>query len=244
MAREDLLARSFVELADTLVDEFDVVDLLTTLTDRCVEVLGASAAGIMLASPEGELAVAASSSEAMRVLEVFELQCEEGPCLDAFSTDEAVTVDDLTTADDRWPRFSPACRNAGFASVHAVPLHLRGTTIGALNLFSIWPGSMGKADLLIAQAFADVATIAILQLRMAEDSQALIGQLRHALDGRVLIEQAKGLVAARANIEVEQAFELLRRYSRDNNLLLVNVAEGVVDGSIATSALRQTPKGR
>jgi GAF domain-containing protein len=244
MPRESLLARTFVELADTLVDEFDVVELLTLLTDRSVEVIGASAAGIMLAGINGELSVAASSSEAMRVLELFELQCQEGPCLDCFGSGEPIVNQDIAASSGRWPHFSPACLSAGFTSVHAVPMRLRGTTIGALNLFSVERGSLSGDDVIAAQAFADVATIAILQHRSAAAAQVVIEELHHALNSRVLIEQAKGFLAQRENIDVENAFGLMRRHARNNNLLLIDVAQGVIDGTVDTNALTDAAKSR
>ena len=159
MPREALLARTLVELADTLVDDFDVVELLTLLTDRCVEVLDVAAAGLMVVAPEGDLRVMASSSETMRVLELFELQAQEGPCLDCFRTGQAVVNQDLATQNGRWPRFTAEAMAAGFSSVHAIPMRLRGTVLGALNLFHLEPGLMRPADVDVAQAFADVATI-------------------------------------------------------------------------------------
>ena len=105
MTRETVLARTMVELADNLVDDFDVVELLTTLADRCVEVLDVDAAGLMLAGPDGELRVMASSSEAMRMLELFELQAQQGPCLDCYRTGQPVVNQDLASIDGRWPRF-------------------------------------------------------------------------------------------------------------------------------------------
>src|SRR5450755_2404368 len=167
MPREALLARTFVELADTLVDDFDVVELLTLLADRCVDVLDVAAAGLMLAAPDGELRVMASSSEAMRVLELFELQAQEGPCLDCHRTGQPVLNQDLATVNGRWPRFAAEALAAGFRSVHAFPLRLRGTVIGALNLFQLAAGAMREADVDAAQALADVATIAILSHRAA-----------------------------------------------------------------------------
>ena len=165
MSREALLARTLVELADTLVDDFDVVELLTRLADRCVDVLDVAAAGLMLVAPDGDLRVMASSSEAMRLLELFELQAHEGPCLDCYRTGQPVVNQDLATVNGRWPRFAAEALAAGFHSVHALPLRLRGTVIGALNLFHIEPGEMRPADVDAAQALADVATIAILQHR-------------------------------------------------------------------------------
>ena len=166
MSRETLLARTFVELADTLVDEFDVVDLLTLLADRCVEVLDVAAAGLMLTYPGGELRVMASSSEAMRVLELFELQSEEGPCPDCYRTGEPIVNHRLAAEGGRWPQFEPRAMKAGFRSVHALPMRLRNVTIGALNLFRTDEGALNEADVAAAQALADVATIAVLNLSL------------------------------------------------------------------------------
>ena len=233
MTREALLARTMVDLADTLVDDFDVVELLTLLTDRCVEVLDVSAAGLMLVAPEGDLRVVASSSEEMRVVELFELQSEEGPCLDCYRTGEAVLNRNVATMDDRWPRFGRVALEAGFRSVHAVPMRLRGVIIGALNLFRADEGEMEEGDVLVAQALADVATIAILQHRAAFEAYRVNEQLHHALNSRIVIEQAKGMLAERAGLDMEQAFSWLRNHARNHNLLLVDVARAVIDGTVA-----------
>jgi GAF domain-containing protein len=237
MQRESLLERTLVELADTLVDDFDVVDLLTLLSQRCVEVCGVSAAGILLASPDGELAVMASSSEGMRVLELFELQAQEGPCLDCFRGGTAIAHHDLSVAHGIWPQFARESLKAGFLSVQALPMRLRGETIGALNLFDSNKGTMSQADLRAAQAFADIATIAILQIRSALAAKVIIEQLQHALDARVVIEQAKGILSERAFVNVERAFTMMRTYARNNNVRLAEVAQNLIQGKLATSAL-------
>jgi GAF domain-containing protein len=238
MLREELLTRTLVELADTLVDNFDVVELLTLLTDRCVDILGASAAGIMLVSTAGDLAVMASSSETMRVLELFELQCQEGPCLDTYRSGAAIVNQALSDTGTRWPRFSAECLAAGFASVHAVPMRLRGATIGVLNLFSIDDESFREVEVAAAQALADVATIAILQHRSAQAAQVVIEELHHALNSRIVIEQAKGMLAERAETDVEKAFGLLRTYARNHNELLIDVARRVIDGTLEPQAFK------
>jgi transcriptional regulator with GAF, ATPase, and Fis domain len=168
---ENLLIRTLVELADNLVDDFDVVDLLTLLADRCVEVLDVAAAGVMLAAPSGALQVVASSSEAMRVLELFELQADQGPCVDCYATGEPVVNVDLAAADTRWSRFASEAVAAGFGSVHALPLRLRGRTIGALNMFRADQGTLDASDVSAAQGLADIATIAIIQHQVAVDAQ-------------------------------------------------------------------------
>lgn len=236
MSRETLLARTLVQLADTLVDDFDVVELLTLLTTRCVEVLGVSAAGLMLAAPEGDLRVVASSSEEMHLVELFEVQSEEGPCSDCYNTGQVVTNERLTTTDGRWPRFAPVAIEAGFRSVSAVPMRLRGLIIGALNLFDADDNALHEADIMAAQSLADVATIAILQSRAAFAAHQVIEQLNEALNDRVTIEQARGVLAERAGVGVEQAFSRLLRHARDNELRLVEVARSVIDGTLAFPA--------
>ncbi len=228
--RESLLSKTFVEL-------------LTLLADRCVEVLDVDAAGLMLVAPEGDLRVMASSSEAMRLLELFELQTEEGPCLDCYRTGQPVVNQDLTTVNGRWPRFAPEALAAGFHSVHALPLRVHDKIIGALNLFHAERGEINAVDLAVAQAFADVASIAILQYRAALESQVLNEQLHHALNSRVVIEQAKGMVAERKDLDMEQAFSVLRSYARNHNLRLADVARDVIIGTLSSSALDDRPSG-
>ncbi len=242
MPREALLTRTLVELADTLVADFDVVELLTRLAGRCVEVLGVDAAVLKLVGSDGDLRVMASSSEAMRLLELFELQSKEGPCLDAYLSGEPVVNQDITLAAGRWPRFCPEALAAGFRSVHALPMRLRGTVIGALNLFHVEPGEMRSDDVDAAQALADVATIAILQHRASLEAQVLNQQLQHALNSRIVIEQAKGMVAESERLNMEQAFSALRTHARNHNLRLVAVAEAVIGGSLAPAALDWLPR--
>ncbi len=237
MAREAILARTLVELADTLVADFDVVEVLTLLTDRCVEILDVDAAGLMLLAPEGDLRVMASSSEAMRVLELFELQSEEGPCLDCFNTGFQVSAGNLAAAADRWPRFACAAIEGGFHAVNALPMRLRGTVIGALNMFQNTTGEISQADSDAAQALADIATITILQHRASVEARGLNIQLNLALNSRVLIEQAKGVVAERNRTDMEQAFSELRTYARYNNLRLVDVARDVIEGKVSVADL-------
>jgi len=237
MPREDVLARTFVELADTLVADFDVVEILTRLTDRCVDVLGVGAAGIMLVAPDGELRVMASSSEAMRVLELFELQAQEGPCLDCYRGGQPVVNQDLSVSNGRWPHFANEALAAGFRSVHALPMRLRGLVIGALNLFHVEPGEMSDVDVGAAQALADVATIAILQHRAALEAQLVNEQLHHALTSRIVIEQAKGIVAEREGLSMERSFARLRNHARNHNRRLADVARDVIDGTLLVSAL-------
>ena len=236
MTREADVVRSLVEMADTLVDDYDIVDLLTGLTDRCVDLLGVSAAGVMLASPEGTLGLVASSSEAMRLLELFELQAQEGPCLDAFRTGQAVAHENLQAGSGRWPAFSTAALQAGFQSALALPLRLREAIIGALNLLSATRTPMAEADVIVARAFADLATLSIIQHRTAAEAHRLNEQLSDALNSRVVIEQAKGVISERGGIDVAEAFSRLRTYARNTNLRLTDVAQATIDGTLDPQA--------
>jgi GAF domain-containing protein len=236
MTREADVVQSLVDMADTLVDDYDVLDLLTGLTDRCVKLLGASAAGVMLASPGGDLALVASSSEAMRLLELFELQAQEGPCLDAFRTGRPVEHENLEIATGRWPSFSAAAVTSGFRSAIALPLRLREVTLGALNLFSDSRLPMSEPNVVVARAFADLAALSILQHRAATEAQRLNEQLSAALTSRVVIEQAKGVISERAGVDLAEAFARLRSYARNGNLRLTDVAQAAVDGTLPTAA--------
>ena len=232
MTREADVVRSLVEMADTLVEDYDVVDLLTGLADRCVSLLGVSAAGVMLVSPAGSLGLVASSSEAMRLLELFELQAQEGPCLDAFRTGQQVVHENLQAGSGRWPSFSAAAREVGFQSAFALPLRLREATLGALNLLSVTQTPMDQADVTVARAFADLATLSIVQHRATAEAQRLNEQLSGALTSRVVIEQAKGVISERAGVDLAEAFTRLRRYARNHNLRLTAVAEAAINGTL------------
>jgi GAF domain-containing protein len=229
----DLLSDTFIELADTMVAEFDVIDFLHMLTDRSLRLLAASAAGVMLADPRGQLRVAAASSEAAELLELFQLQHDQGPCLDCFRTGRPVTATDLTRPDQRWPRFAPAAVRAGFTTVEALPMRLRDQVIGALNLFRAEPGPFDPVDLRIAQALADVATIGLLHERNVRRRDTVAEQLQAALNSRVIIEQAKGKLAERLNIDMDRAFTMLRDYAKNSNQRLTEVARDFVVGASA-----------
>ncbi|MDA8264703.1 MAG: GAF and ANTAR domain-containing protein [Actinomycetota bacterium] len=241
MPKQAQLLRALVDLADTLVADFDLVELFTLLTDRCIEVLDVSAAGLMLVAPEGDLRLMASSSEAMRILELFELQSSEGPCLDCYHTGVPVLNQTLASANGRWPRFSAEALAAGFRSVHALPMRLRGTVIGALNLFHTDRAEMTAVDVDAAQALSDVATIAVFQFRASLEAQVINEQLHHALTSRIVIEQAKGMVAERENLDMERAFAALRNHARNHNLRLSDVAGDVISGALSASALDRRP---
>lgn len=227
--RETRLARTFVEAADTMVADFDVLDFLTTLATRCVELFDASEAGFMLAGLDRGLQVAASSSRSMNHLELFELQHNEGPCVDCYQNGQPVRSEDLSEDIQRWPTFAPEAVRAGYNSAFALPMRLRDTTIGSLNLLRVDRGALAEADLVDAQALADVATIGLLQHRAADDSQLLTEQLQYALNSRVAIEQAKGVLAQHGNLTIDEAFSALRRYARNNNQRLSDVARAVAE---------------
>jgi GAF domain-containing protein len=244
MSREALLVRTLVELADNLVDDFDVIDLLTTLSDRCVEAFDVDAAGVMLVAPAGDLQVVASSSEGMRVLELFELQTSEGPCVDCHRTGEAVVNAALSVVGGRWPRFTVQAIEAGYRSVSALPMRLRGRTIGALNMFRANRGELYAADMVAAQALADVATIAIVQHRSASDAQVLNAQLSQALNSRVIIEQAKGKVGEAVGVGMDEAFQVLRNHARNRNLRLADLSRDVAEGTVRPRSLDPLPPAR
>jgi GAF domain-containing protein len=227
---QTLLADVFIELADTLIDDFDLLEFLNRLTERCVELLDVAAAGLLLTDGQGALQVVAASSERTRLLELFQLQTDQGPCLDCFRTGTPISVTDLP-ASDRWPRFTAAAAEVGFAAVHALPMRLRTDIIGALNLFDTAAGPLHQDKLRLGQALADVSTIGLLQQRAIHHRDVLTEQLQTALNSRVLIEQAKGLLAERLHINVDDAFTILRNTSRSHNRPLSRLAQAIVDGT-------------
>ena len=245
--RERLLSNAFVGLADTLVDDYDVIDVLDRLVGYSVSLLAADAAGIMLADAHGHLRVVASSSEESDWIELMQIQSDEGPCVDCVRTGEPVTIVDLDEAEQRWPRLAAALRGRDgqgrerFRSVHALPLRLRGQAIGGMNLFHTRPGPLPEADLRLGQALADIATIGILQERAIRHGEVLTQQLQHALNNRVVIEQAKGVLAQSGNLTMEAAFERLRHQARSNNLLLGDVARRVVTDRAFTREVLGAP---
>jgi transcriptional regulator with GAF, ATPase, and Fis domain len=230
---DERLAQTFVELADTLVGGFDLMEFLHMLTERCVELLEVDAAGLLLGDARGALRLVAASTEQARVVELFALQNDEGPCLDSYRTGQPVIVPDITTAQatERWPRFSAAAAEMGFVAVHAIPMRLRDQVIGTLNLFAAAPDGLAPAVALAARALVDVATIGILQERATREQELVAGQLQVALNSRVIIEQAKGILAERLQVTPDEAFVLLRRYARDHNLPLTRLAGDVIDGT-------------
>jgi GAF domain-containing protein len=232
------LATIFVEAADTLVDEFDLLDFMHMLVDRARSLVDAAAAGLMLADEHGRLEFLAGSDENVRLVELFQLQNDQGPCLEAFRTGQSVINVDLASATDRWPRFAPRAAEAGFRSVHAFPLRLRTQVIGALNIFgSSTGGDFDPTDVPVMQALADVATIGLMQERAIRRGEALTEQLQGALNTRIIIEQAKGALAQVLGISVDEAFRRIRAYARNNNRRLTEVAELTVTDLTALPGL-------
>ncbi len=223
------LSDVFVQLADTLVDDFDVIDFLHVLTERCVELLGVSAAGLLLTDGQDTLQVVAASSERTRLLELFQLQTDEGPCVDCFRSGRPVSVADLSSTG-RWPNFAAAAAEVGYCAVHAVPMRLRSEILGALNFFDVGAGALDDSTLRIGQALADVATIGLLQQRAIHRRDVLTEQLQSALNSRVLIEQAKGMLAERLGLDMADAFTALRAAARRQNRRLSELARAVVEG--------------
>lgn len=221
--REAGVLDAVVSLVDSLLDDFDIVDLLTGLTERCAELLDVEAAGILLADPLNQLHLLAATSEQARELELFQLVADDGPCLDCYATGRRVSVADLRNESDRWPRFVPAAIGAGFASVHAVPMRAAGRVLGALGLFGARPGELTEADLLVGQTLTHVACVAILQ-EHPPTPVTVLPQLRSALTNRVVVEQAKGLLREMLDISLEEAFALLRNYARASGEHLTSVA--------------------
>lgn len=221
--RETRVLNAVVALVDSLLDDFDVVDLLTELTERCAELLDVEAAALLLADPLHQLRLLAATSEQARELELFQLQADEGPCVDCYATGQPVSIADIQPAIDQWPRFVPAAVGAGFASVHAVPMRAAGIVLGALGLFGARTGELDEADLLVGQTLAHIACVAILQ-EHPPTPLTVIPQLRSALTGRVVVEQAKGLLREMLDVSVEEAFSLLRSYARDSGEHLTDVS--------------------
>ncbi|WP_104168212.1 GAF and ANTAR domain-containing protein [Arthrobacter sp. SX1312] len=226
--RASRVSAAFVRIADTLVDEYDVLDLLHTLVDECVGLLDATAAGLMLAGPDGVLQVLASTSEESRLIEVLQQETGAGPCVECYVTGVPITIRDIAGTGDRWPKFKDAAATQGFQSVHAFPLRVRGKTIGAMNLFRIETGELSEEDVAIGQALADVSTISILQERSIRESAIVNDQLQRALNSRILVEQAKGVISEISNVSTNEAFERLRTYARSHRTSLTDTAEAVL----------------
>jgi transcriptional regulator with GAF, ATPase, and Fis domain len=222
------LADVFVEFADTLIDDYDVLEFLLMVTNRTAELIGASDVGLLLADQRGQLQFMAASNEGVKRLELFQVQVHEGPCADAFQSGQPVVNADLDSAGDRWPQFAPHATAEGYRSAHAFPLRLRDQVIGAIGVFGTEVGHLQEAEVHVAQALAHVATIGLLQERAIRRGEVLAEQLQTALNSRIVIEQAKGAIAQFLTISVDDAFVILRDHSRRSNRRLGDLARAVV----------------
>ena len=230
--RATRVSAAFVKVANTLVDDYDVLDLLHTLVEETVDLLDATAAGLMLAGPDGVLQVLASTSEESHLIEVLQQESGEGPCVECYVTGVPVTIRDIAGTGDRWPGFKDAAAIQGYQSVHAFPMRVRGKTIGAMNLFRTDTGELNEEDVAIGQALADVATISILQERTIKESAVVTDQLQQALNSRILIEQAKGVIAHISDITTDEAFQRLRKHARSHQASLSDTAQAVLSRTL------------
>jgi GAF domain-containing protein len=236
MAREQRIVATFVEFADTLVADFDVVEFLHRVAERCVELLDCAETGVLIADATGGLRAMASSSERSEALELLQAQNDEGPCFECYRSGRPVFSEDLSADADRWPLFAPAAMRAGFGSVHAVPMRAHGQTIGALNLFRSRPGRLAEPDVPVSQGMADIAAIGLLNERRARETYDTVSQLQRALQSRVVIEQAKGLLAERLQVTMDEAFARLRGYARGHSRRLSEVADELIAGQLDDDA--------
>ena len=241
-ANDGRVREAFIELTDTLVTDFDIIDFLDRLATQCTDLLGVSACGVLLADHHGVLNLVAASTDEVRMLELSQLQNAEGPCLDAYRTARPVQRANLGDSDPRWPRFTAAARAAGFAAVQALPMRLREQTLGALNLFNTAPGPLDEATIALGQALADAATIGIVHQRALARYEIIAEQLQAALNSRIVIEQAKGFLAEGLGVTVEEAFIALRDYARSHNRKLTDVADQVITGQLRLSPSPGRPK--
>jgi GAF domain-containing protein len=242
LRRQAKLAQRFVALADTLVDDFDLVEVLDGLMTTCLDLLDVDEAGLLLTDVKGNLQRVASSSEEARLLELLQVQTREGPCFDAVQSGELVAVSDIAGSRERWPTFADRASADGFHSVYAFPMRLRDATVGGLNLFGVQAHALDNESQVIAKALADIATIGILQQRSLHRTTLLAENLQRALNTRVVIEQAKGVLAERGGMPMNDTFDLLRSYARTNNLKLSELAHSVVyPPHLADSVLARRP---
>ena len=225
--REGQVLHAVVSLVDSLLDDFDIVELLTQLTERCAQLLDVASSGLLLADPRQQLNLMAATSNKTHELELFQLQSDEGPCLDCYATGAPISVADLGAEADRWPRFVEAATRSGFASVHAVPMRAAGMVLGALGLFGTAVGELNRQDLVVAQTLAHIATVAIVQ-EHAPTPDAVLPRLRGALSSRIVVEQAKGFLRVTMGVSVEEAFALLRAYAGTHTVHLSDLARSLI----------------
>ncbi|MHA6765209.1 GAF domain-containing protein [Streptacidiphilus sp. PAMC 29251] len=246
MTREQQLTKVFVEVADSLIDDFDLIDFLQQLSVRCVELLDVTACGVLLADEHDVLQVLAASDEHTRLLELFALQHDQGPCVECYQSGQPRTNIALGDPDValRWPQFTPVARGSGFVSTNAIPLRLRGRVIGALGLFQTDDTPLSEEDSTLAQALADMATIAILQQRTLAHSEVERGQLQYALTSRIVLEQVKGILAERWQVSTDEAFAAFRGYARSHHHQLSRLARQIADGEFDTAQIPHAGKPR
>jgi GAF domain-containing protein len=243
MTREQRLAEVFVEAADSLIADFDLIGFLQQLVVRCMELLDVAAVGILLADQHGRLQVLAASDEHTRHLELLALEHDQGPCVDCYRSGSPRTDIDLhdPQATCHWPWFAAAAQATGFATANAIPLRLRGRVVGVLGLFQTDPEPLSAADLTLAQALADVATIAILQQRALAHGELQRGQLQYALTSGIVLEQVKGILAERWHLSVDQAFAAFRIFARSHHHHLASLARRITDGTFDTDQIPHQP---
>ncbi|MHA7263785.1 GAF and ANTAR domain-containing protein [Arthrobacter sp. TMN-37] len=232
ITRPEQVSAAFLRLTETLITQFDILELLHILVEESVRLLDAAQAGLLLADPYGELQLLASTSEESQLVEVLQLQAGEGPCIDSYKTGSVVTIDDITTLSGRWPAFRQAALDEGFLSVHAIPLRIHDRTIGVMGLFGVDRGALNQEDAAIGQALADVATISLIQERTARESQIVNDQLQRALNSRITIEQAKGVISHTASVDMSEAFARLRTFARSHNQSLHDTAAQVLNRTL------------
>jgi GAF domain-containing protein len=230
--RASRVSAAFVRIANTLVDEYDVLDLLHTLVEESVGLLDATAAGLMLAGPDGVLQVLASTSEESRLIEVLQQETGAGPCVECYVTGAPVTIRDIAGTEDRWPEFKDAAAAQGFKSVHGFPLRVRGKTVGAMNLFRAEVGELSVEDVVIGQALADISTVSIVQERAIREAAVINDQLQRALSSRILVEQAKGMISHISNVTTDEAFHMLRSHARSHRTSLTDTATAVLNRTL------------
>lgn len=241
--REQAVTETFVDLADTLVRDYDIGEFLHLLVERCQDVLQVDAGGVLLESPDGTLNLAAATAGKMERLEETEMRYSEGPCFEAYRDSKQVVAHDLESTLEQWPHAAKAALDMGLRSVYAFPLRLRDDCIGALNLYREHPGPFGDSDIGLAQAFADVAAIGILQQRQVVEAKTRADQLQGALNTRVVIEQAKGVLAAKTGVTPDEAFQALRNHARNNRMNVHKLAVRVVEAQSAELTKLGSPSG-
>ncbi|HEY8319823.1 MAG TPA: GAF and ANTAR domain-containing protein [Amnibacterium sp.] len=242
-SREARTTAAFVSLTNTLVSDFDLVELMHTLIDACIDLMDTDAGGLLLADAGGDLQLMASSAEDVDVVEVVQLAAEAGPCWDCFRTGRAITLGDIEKDGDPWPDFQRSALEEGYRSVHATPMRVDGQTIGTMNLFHATVGALNERDIALAQALTDVATIAILQERGTRHLRDLSTQLQRALDSRIVIEQAKGLIAQSLDLTIDEAFAVLRTHARSTNQTLQTLARAVTERRLVLTAQHHAAAG-